>query len=212
MHLLKSMNFFKVVVVVVCLFFVNLFPARSQEKYDPYVKGKNDTIKVALTNIDGELLPWLSLPDVVVIDARIYKSPEDRAKFFRLKYNVLKVLPYAMYARDRYQKLQSDITMAPNKKEQRKLVKAFEGEIKDMFNREIKNMTITQGQILTKLIDRETGNSSYEMLKELKGGFSAFFYQSIARIFGHNLKNRYDMDEDRDIEAIIRSSGYYRYN
>ena len=64
----------------------------------------------------------------------------------------------------------------------------FEGEIKNMFNREVKNLTITQGGILIKLIDRETGNSSYDLLKDMKGGITAFFYQSIARIFGNNLK------------------------
>jgi hypothetical protein len=206
------MKFLTAVAVGLCLLVVNLYSAFSQEKYDPFIKGKNDTIHVALTKVDDQLLPWVPLPEVVVYDSRIYRSPEDRAKFYRLRYNVLKVLPYAMFARDRYSKLQSDLLTVKSRREQRKLMKAFEHEIKEMFNREIKNMTITQGQILIKLIDRETGNSSYEMLKELKGSFSAFFYQSVARIFGHNLKNRYDPQEDRDIEAIIQSSMYYRYN
>jgi hypothetical protein len=98
------------------------------------------------------------------------------------------------------------------KKEKRVLIKAFESEIKDMFNREIKNLTITQGGILIKLIDRETGTSSYDLLKDMKGGITAFFYQSVARVFGNNLKNTYDPQEDRDIEAIIQSSGYYSYS
>lgn len=91
------------------------------------------------------------------------------------------------------------------------LAKAFEKEVKDMFNREIKQLTITQGGILIKLIDRELGTSSYDILKEMKGGFTAFLYQSVARVFGNNLKNKYDSQEDRDIEAIIQSSPYYRY-
>ncbi|RZJ99837.1 MAG: DUF4294 domain-containing protein, partial [Flavobacterium sp.] len=111
-----------------------------------------------------------------------------------------------------YTILQTDLAQAKTKREQRILVKAFEGEIKAMFNREIKNLTITQGGILIKLIDRETGNSSYDLVREMKGGVTAFFYQSVARIFGNNLKNKYDPQEDRDIEAIIQSSGYYMYN
>jgi hypothetical protein len=67
---------------------------------------------------------------------------------------------------------------------------------------------MTQGGILIKLIDREIGKSSYDILKEMKGGFTAFLYQSVARIFENNLKSRYDPEEDRDIEAIIQSSGY----
>jgi len=121
-------------------------------------------------------------------------------------------MPYAMFARQRYMVLQNDLANAKNKRDQRILVKSFEGEIKAMFNREIKNLTITQGGILIKLIDRETGNSSYDLVKEMKGGFTAFFYQSVARVFGNNLKNKYDPQEDRDIEAIIQSSGYYMYN
>ena len=197
---------------IVSLFLLSPFLSDAQENYAPNGKGKNDTIRVALTDIDGVLTPWIALPDVYIYDYRIFKSAEEHAKFNRLRYNVLKVLPYAMFARDRYARLQRELDAAKSKKEQRRLVKNCETEIKDMFNREIKNMTISQGEILIKLIDRETGTSSYEMVRELKGNFSAFFYQSVARIFGHNLKNRYDPQEDRDIEAIIRSSGYYRYN
>jgi len=203
------MKFFRLIAVV-CV----LLPAvaAAQEKYDPFMKGKNDTIRVALTDVDGELIPWLPLNEVQIWNSRIWRTPEEQAKYNRLRYNVLKVLPYAMYARDRYNTLQAQLKTAPNKKEQKRLAKVFEKEIKDMFNREIKNLTINQGGILIKLIDRETGASSYEILKDMKGGFNAFFYNSIARVFGNNLKERYDAQEDRDIENIIQASGYYRYN
>ncbi|NEU08195.1 DUF4294 domain-containing protein [Flavihumibacter sp. R14] len=186
--------------------------AVGQIKNDPFIKGKNDTITVAVTNIDNELIPWFPLSDVVITDTRIFKSPLERAKFNRLKYNVLRVLPYAMFARNRYAQLQRDLAASNTRREKRKLIKAFEKEIKDMFNKEIKNLTITQGGILIKLIDRETGTSSYDLLKEMKGGMTAFFYQGVARVFGNNLKSQYDPEEDRDIETIIKSSGYYMYN
>jgi hypothetical protein len=73
-------------------------------------------------------------------------------------------------------------------------------------------MSISQGEILIKLIDRETGYTSYDLVKELKGNFTAFFYQSIARVVGHNLKAGYDKEEEREIENIIRASGYNYYN
>lgn len=204
------MKFFRLLVIVCVVLMSKL--ASAQYKNDPTIKGIKDTIRVAITNVNDELIPWVGLPEIVIVDTRIFKSPLEKAKFNRLRYNVLKVMPYAMFARQRYGILQTDLAHAKNKKEQRMLVKAFEGEIKTMFNREIKNLTITQGGILIKLIDRETGNSSYDLVKEMKGGFTAFFYQSIARIFGNNLKNQYDPQEDRDIEAIIQSSGYYMYN
>lgn len=204
------MKFFRLFVIL-CVFSVSKM-ASAQVKNDPFLKGKNDTLVVALTNVGDELIPWVGLPDVVITDTRIFRTPEERAKYNRLRYNVLKVMPYAMFARQRYALLQTDLAHARSRKEKRELIKAFEVEIKDMFNREIKKLTITQGGILIKLIDRETGNSSYDLLKEMKGGVTAFFYQSVARIFGNNLKNTYDPQEDRDIESIIRSSGYYMYN
>ena len=195
-----------------CFFSISLaLFAQGQEKYDPSIKGAKDTIRVALTRVDDELIPWASLPEVVITDTRIFKSQEQIAAYNRLKYNVYKVLPYAVYARSRYAQLQKDLATAKNKKEERMLAKAFEKEVKDMFNREVKQLTITQGGILIKLIDRELGTSSYDILKEMKGGFTAFLYQSVARVFGNNLKNKYDAQEDRDIEAIIQSSPYYRY-
>lgn len=186
--------------------------ALSQYKNDPTVKGMSDTIRVSTTNIDNELIPWVVIPEITITDTRLFKSPEEKTKFNRLRYNVLKVLPYAMYARRKYSELQVQLNYAKTRKEKRVLIKTFEGEIKNMFNKEIKNLTITQGGILIKLIDRETGASSYDLLKDMKGGITAFFYQSIARFFGNNLKNTYDPQEDRDIEAIIQASGYYSYS
>ncbi|QNL49101.1 DUF4294 domain-containing protein [Olivibacter sp. SDN3] len=155
--------------------------------------------------VDGERMPWMMLREVVITDYRVFKTPEDRAKYNRLKYNVLKVLPYAKFAEERYDRLQRELAVTREKKEQKRLIKNCEKEIKAMFNREIKKMSISQGEILIKLIDRQTGNSSYELVRELRGGVNAFFYQSVAKVFGHNLKNTYDPEQERDIENIIRS-------
>lgn len=160
---------------------------------------------MATTVVGGERLPWALIPEVTVTRKRVFKSPEDKARYLRLRYNVIKVLPYARYAQEKYQQLYRDLAVTGNRREQKRLVKACEKEIKDMFNREVKKLTISQGEILIKLIDRQTGNSSYEVVKDLRGGFTAFFYQSIARVFGHNLKNTYSAEEDFEIENIIRS-------
>lgn len=163
------------------------------------------------TIVDGERVPWILLQEVEIRAVRTFKTPEDRAKYFRLRYNVMKVLPYARFAEDRYDQLHRELAVTGNRRTQKKLVKECEKEIKEMFNREVKNMSITQGQILIKLIDRETGNSSYELVRELRGGVTAFFYQSVAKVFGHNLKSKYDPEEDVEIENIIRSVDDRRY-
>ncbi len=204
------MNFLKLSLIFCVVMMSDM--TYAQYKNDPTVKGPKDTIRVSVTNVDNELIPWIVIPEVSIIDTRLFKSPEEKAKFNRLRYNVLKVLPYALYARRKHQELQMNLANVKTKKEERLMIKSFEVEIKNMFNREVKNLTITQGGILIKLIDRETGSSSYDLLKDMKGGITAFFYQSIARIFGNNLKNTYDPQEDRDIEAIIQSAGYYSYS
>lgn len=174
------------------------------------VLGKNDTIRVAGTNDNGEMIPWIPLKEVIIYGVRIFRTPAERAAYSRLRYNVMKVMPYALYAKQRYEQLEKDLALTTEKREQKKLVKQCDKEIKDMFNREIKELTITQGQILTKLVDRELGRTTYDIVKETKGGFTAFLYQSVARVVGHNLKSTYDPQEERDIESIIISSGFYQ--
>ncbi|WDF56865.1 DUF4294 domain-containing protein [Mucilaginibacter sp. KACC 22063] len=173
--------------------------------------GKNDTVKTYLTEYEGELIPWIVTPEVEIRDVRIFKSEADRQAYYRLKYNVMKVLPYARFASQRYQKLQRDLALTGDKKKQKELVKACETEIKDLFNREIKNLTINQGEVLIKLISRETGTTTFDLAKDLKGGLHAFMYQSVARIFGHNLKEEYDITTERDIETILHQAGYTSY-
>lgn len=160
---------------------------------------------LATTLMEGERIPWKLIPEVTVSRRRVFKSQEDKARYLRLRYNVIKVLPYAKYAQEKYEQLYRDLAVTDNRREQKRLVKACEQEIKDMFNREVKSLTISQGEILIKLIDRQTGSSSYEVVRDLRGGVTAFFYQSIARVFGHNLKNGYSVEEDFEIENIIRS-------
>lgn len=170
--------------------------------------GKNDTIPVASAILDNEYVPWIMTPETDVRDARVFKTGEDRNNYYRLRYNVLKVAPYAVYAGNRYRQLERDLATTADKGKQKEMVKTCEKEIKDLFNHEIKNMSITQGEILIKLVNRETGDTSFELVKQLKGGLNAFMFQSLARLFGHNLKQTYDPQEENDIEGILNSAGY----
>ncbi|GGH03088.1 DUF4294 domain-containing protein [Mucilaginibacter phyllosphaerae] len=182
--------------------------AQDDQPAKPVILGKNDTTKVYMTKLDGELVPWIVAPEVRIVDTRIFASEQDRLNYLRLRYNVLKVLPYARFAGQRYRQLQRDLALTGDKKKQKELMKACESEIKTLFNKDIKNLTISQGEVLIKLVSRETGNTSFALAKELKGGFNAFLFQSVARLFGHNLKETYDATEEHDIEAILNSAGY----
>jgi len=174
----------------------------------PLKMGKNDTIRSYMTIFDNQQMPWVVVPEVKIVDSRIFKSQADRDNYNRLVYNVKKVWPYAQFAGDRYEQLQRDLALTGDKKKQKELISACNDQIKDLFKREIENMTLSQGEVLIKLIDRQTNNTSYELVKQLKGGVDAFMMQSVARLFGHNLKETYDADQDRDIETILHQYGY----
>lgn len=183
-----------------------LLPAQELQ-LPHYGEGEGAVITNYLTNKleSGEVVPFFVIKEIVVTRKRTFKTVEDRQRYLRLERNVLRVLPYAIYAQRRYEKLDRDLAMVSSKREEKRLIKMCEDEIKAKFNAEIKNLSISQGAILIKLIQRQTGSTSYELVKEMKGGLSAFFFQSVAKVFGHNLKNTYDAEEDYEIENIIRS-------
>jgi hypothetical protein len=184
---------------------------KAQTETPEPILGPNDTIKTYIANVDGVKIPWIITPEINIYDTRIFKSQADRQAFNRLRYNVIKVIPYAKFAGNRYRQLERDLALTGDKKKQKQLIKACETQIKDMFTKDVKNLTISQGEVLIKLIDRETHNTTYTLVKELKGGFTAFALQTAARIFGHDLKETYDRDEQRDIEYILQKAGYDSY-
>ena len=192
------------------LFCSSVVLVKAQDKLPTIPEaGKNDTIRTYATVLDNEVVPMIVTPEIKIVDVRIFKSEADREAYRRLKYNIYKVLPYAKFAAARYQQLQRDLATTSDKKRQKRMIDTCENQIKDLFKREVENLTISQGEILIKLIDRQTGNTSYEMVKDLKGGLKAFMFQSLARLFGHNLKETYDPNEERDMEAILQQAGYY---
>lgn len=200
----------KIVVSLLLMFFL-LTKVYGQEKQQlltlpHYGEGTPETIGYYLTTKleSGEVVPWFAIEEVVVRANRVWSSEEQKQNYLRLKRNVLRVLPYAIYAQKRYEQLDRDLALANSKREEKALIKACEQEIKEKINNEVKNLSVSQGKILIKLIERQTGNTSYELVKDMRGSVTAFVYQGVARVFGHNLKNTYNAAEDFEIENIIR--------
>ena len=162
-----------------------------------------DVIVLKAKVVNGDTLPQIYLPEVNIRGYIIFRSPADQIRFERLFRNVKKVYPY-----DRLEGIklnEYEAMMAGlSEKEQRKLLKRAEDELKAEFGEELKALNFTQGKILLKLVDRETGNPTYHIVKELRGSFVAFFWQNLSRLFGYNLKEKYDPEgKDRDIETIV---------
>ena len=117
---------------------------------------------------------------------------------------VKKVLPYAKEAAILLKKYEMEVSPDARGRDRRIYVRRAEDELMKKYGPTLRNMSISDGRVLIKLIDRETQKVSYDLIHDLKGGVTAVFWQGVARIFGNNLKTRYDpLGEDRQIEQII---------
>jgi hypothetical protein len=153
---------------------------------------------------DNDTLPMIELEEVKVYERKDFEYLYLKRRYRRLIINVKKAYPYSKIAGNRLKGLDDYLATLESEKERKAYVDKVEGDIMDEFERDVKKLTVTQGIILVKLIDRETGRTSYEVIKDLKGGLTAFFWQGIARLFGNNLKTEYDpTGNDRIIEDIV---------
>jgi hypothetical protein len=154
--------------------------------------------------IENDRLPHVELAQVFIFPKSGFKSKKDEQQFWKLVWKVKKVYPYAKEAARLYQKYQMEIPPMAKRREKRDYVQKAEKELMILYGQELKKMSISEGRILIKLIDRETSSTSYTLIEEVKGDVPAVFWQGIARLFGNNLKAKYDpLGEDRQIEQII---------
>ena len=154
--------------------------------------------------IDGDTLLHSSIDEVYIISPKKFKSRRDLRRYRRLIRNVKKAYPYAKLARKKLNEVETNLAKLETEKAKKVYIKQVEKEIRYEYEDELKKLTITQGRILIKLIDRETGETSYELVKQLRGSFSAFFWQTLARIFASNLKTEFDAQgEDKLINEIV---------
>tara|TARA_R110002049_G_scaffold297015_2_gene485686 strand:+ start:5268 stop:5909 length:642 start_codon:yes stop_codon:yes gene_type:complete len=158
-----------------------------------------------VTVINGDSLPTMNLGNVNVVERRKFKSNTDKRRYDRLERYVTKVYPYAELAGTLLRNYDDTLATIKNEVRRKAYMKKVEEELKVEFEGELKKLTVMQGVILVKLIDRETGESSYDLVRQLRGSLSAFLWQSMARLFGQNLKLKYDpKGEDKDIEQIVQ--------
>lgn len=166
---------------------------------------KADTLIVTKTVIDnGDTIPNVYIEEVVIFPELEFKNRYRAWRYRKLVRDLKRVYPYARMAKNKLDQMEKEFLELETEKEQKKYIKTIEKQLMDEFGGELKKLTITQGRLLLKLIDRETGSTSYVLLQELRGNFSAVFWQAIARLFGSDLKSEYDPEgEDRLIERIV---------
>jgi len=154
--------------------------------------------------VEGDTVPIIYLDQVYVWGSKSFKNSAETRKWDRLVRNVKVAYPYAKLAGIKFEEYNRKIESVSSEKEKKRMMKQAEDELQAQFGPELKELTFTQGKILLKLIDRQTTNTSYDIVREFRGRFMAFFWQGIGKLFGYNLKTKYDpLREDAEIERIV---------
>jgi len=177
--------------------------------------GPNDTIIVPAIWYQREIVNYKEMDMAWVSNL----SPEKLAKFIeewtRLRNAVYVTYPYARIAGATINDINANLANVSSKKERKGYIKSREKELKKQFSDPLSNLSVYQGKILMKLINRQTGNNCYEIIKEYKGGLNARFYQTVAFFVGGNLKQDWSIAKnktDRDIENIVKEIDGSWYN
>jgi Domain of unknown function (DUF4294) len=179
--------------ILYIFFFLSLSQIRAQS-------GMYDTIKLPQMIIMGDTMPEIILDPVEINATRL--GPVTIS--YRDQYYLRVVYPYALRISRLCQKLNQDLEKCKNGKQKRKYLNTTEKLLKDQFSKELKNLTVTQGKFLVKLVYRETGRSVFDLLKEYRGGFKTFFWVIGFKIWKIDLKDTYEPEgKDKELENYV---------
>lgn len=164
-----------------------------------------DTLQVYAFVVDGDTIPGGRMLDVNVYTRIPEKWKKYWAEWTRLRNAVYVTYPYAKAAGRIMNEVNAKLVGVTDKKLRKEIIKSREKDLKKEFADKITNLSVYQGKVLMKLINRETGNNCYEIIHEYKGGFAAGFYQTIAVILGSSLKQSYEpATKDQPIEILVQ--------
>lgn len=166
---------------------------------------ERDTTDIMMGIIkEGDTIIHKNLQEIWVLPEKQFKNRWRERRYYRYVEKVKKVYPFAKLAGDILREYEPQYYALETDKERRELMKNLEKRLLAEYKEELKGWSISEGKILLKLIDRETDRTSFILLKDFRGGFSAFFWQGIARLFGSDLKEEYDPEgDDQALERIV---------
>lgn len=165
---------------------------------------ENSEMGYTLTENDSILNDTIELPEILISKEKL--DPESQKQFLILQNRVYKTYPYAKLAADRLTALNNGMTRLKTNREKKKYFKIVEDYLNNEFEDRLKKLSRKQGQILVKLIHRQTGKTTYELIRTLKSGFKAFVSNTTASMFNISLKKEYqpyEVNEDYAIETIL---------
>lgn len=183
------------------------YSALAQQKTYPNAPNKVEPeLKMMLVEHDSIIVSEIELDEVVVLQKLKFNSKDDLKKYLILKRKTKKVWPYAVLAAERLEKLNERLENIDSKRKKRRYTKRVQNYIEGEFTEKLKKLTKTEGQILVKLMYRQTGVTTFDLVKELRSGWKAFWYNTTANMFNISLKEAYnplEVKEDYLIEDIL---------
>ncbi|WP_370480128.1 DUF4294 domain-containing protein [Tamlana flava] len=187
-------------------FIILLFPVLLYAQVNDF---EQDSTDVEYLIIEGDSVPRtaINLDEVMLLHKLKFNSKEDRIRYLILRRKTIKVYPYAKLAAERLDSMNQRMAKLTRNRDKKRYTKQVQKYIEGEFSEELKKMTRTEGQILVKLIHRQTGTTAFDLVKELRSGWRAFWYNTTASMFDISLKREFDpMNEKEDylIEDILQ--------
>ncbi|MBO7505967.1 MAG: DUF4294 domain-containing protein [Paludibacteraceae bacterium] len=189
----------KYLIMCVCLssFFVGAF---AQDGSD-----EGGYVVPAIVDVDGDTIPNILLPQVYVYPVLVFKDKKQEKFYWKTVRDVKKTLPYAKMIGKMLKEMDKEMAALPDDKARKKYMEAKEDELLATYKPVMKKFTLSQGKMLIRLVDRECNKTSYQLIKQFRGGFRAVFWQGFAKMMGANLKTTYDPnnEDDKIVERVI---------
>lgn len=173
------------------------------------IEKRNDSISDYYIVMEGDSIvrKSIDLDEVLIFNQIHFTDKKERVQYLILRRKTLKVYPYAKMAADRLQELNTRLELLGKKRQQKKYTKQVQKYLEEEFSEELKKLTRTEGQILVKLIHRQTGITTFDLIKNLRSGWRAFWFNNTAKLFDISLKEEFnpmEVKEDYFIEDILQ--------
>ena len=187
----KVVKFF----LLITTFSLFIFQATAQEEQ----KGR----RLPAIIEDGDTIPYIVLPEIFVYPVLNFTTKKQEEFYWKTVRDVKRTLPYAKAISATYRQVLAE-TEGMSEAERSKYMKSKENDLVKKYEPELRKLTLSQGKLLIRLVDRECERTSYQLIKDYRGGFRAFFWQGFARLFGADLKSTYEKnDKDNIVERVI---------
>lgn len=181
---------------------VSISVAQDVKVANDWVPPGGARLMVQVENGDTVFLCWLK--DIWVFPKSTFKNKRQEQFFWKTVRDVKKTLPYAKVVGSELRRVNMLLVDMKNERERKKYLAIYEKQIFEKYEKDLKKMSVSQGKLLLKLIDRECSTTSYDLIKQYRGNVTAFFWQGVARLFGSNLKSEYDAKgNDKVLEKVI---------